>query len=123
MRASMSDMALPEPEFEQKQIGNHLVRVTLRNNVHQRKAWIDRDVAEIVGAALAQTLGEDAKRLLNFAAEHGEISVSDAQRLLASTWPPAKGKLERLKVLGILHHDVREHLDRDPQARYRLVVS
>ena len=120
MRDSMSAMALPDPRFEQKQLTGHLVRVTLRNNVHQRKAWVDREVTEIVGATVARTLDENQKRFLNFAADHGQISVSDAQRLGNLTWPAAKKTLMGLVNLGILRHDVRKHLERDPQARFRL---
>ena len=120
MRDSMSAMALPDPGFEEKQPAGHLVRVTLRNNVHHRKAWVDREVTEIVGAVVARNLDERQKRFLNFAADHGQISVSDAQRLGNLTWPAAKKTLMGLVKLGILRHDVREHLERDPQARFRL---
>lgn len=120
MRASMSDMNLPDPEFKQDQVGHFLVRVTLRNNVKQRKAWVDRDVADLVGSMLAKALTDKEKRLLNFVAERGEISVSDAQRLTDSTWPAAKKMLVKLAKRGILRHNVRENLDRDPQARFTL---
>lgn len=120
MRESMSAMSLPDPMFEQKQLANHLVRVTLRNNVHQRKAWVDGEVTDVIGAAVARTLDENQKRFINFVADHGEISVSDAQRLGNLTWPAAKKTLMGLVDLGILRHDVREHLERDPQARFRL---
>jgi ATP-dependent DNA helicase RecG len=120
MQTSMKAMALPSPEFQQKESGQYWVRVTLRNNVNQRKAWVDRDVAELVGSILARSLGGDEKRLLNFAAEHGSISVSDAQRLLGCSWPAGKKKLEALKSRGILDRQVKEYLDRDTRARYRL---
>lgn len=120
MRDSMSAMDLPDPRFEQKERNGFLVRVTLRNNVHQRKAWVDREVTQIIGATVARSLDENEKRFLNFVADHGEISVSDAQRLGNLTWPAAKKTLMGLVTLGILRHDVRRHLERDPQARFRL---
>ena len=94
--------------------------MTLRNKVHQRKAWVDREVTELIGATVASNLDENQKRFLNFVADHGEISVSDAQRLGNLTWPAAKKTLMALVKLGILRHDVRGHLERDPQARFRL---
>lgn len=120
MRAVMSQMKLPDPEFRQDQIGHFLVRVTLRNNVDQRKVWVDQDVADMVGAMIAKSLTDNERRFLNFVAEHGEISVSDAQRLAGLTWPMAKKQLMKLVKRGILRHDIRENLDRDPQARFRL---
>ena len=120
MRESMLKMALPDPRFEERERNGYVVRVTLRNNVHQRKAWVDREVSEMIGTAVASTLNENQKRFLNFAAEHGEISVSDAQRLGNLTWPAAKKTLMGLVKLGILRHDVRKDLERDPQARFRL---
>ena len=120
MRESMFAMDLPDPGFEQKQLVGHLVRVTLRNNVHQRKAWVDREVTEVVGATIVGNLDENQKRFLNFVADHGEISVSDAQRLGGLTWPAAKKTLMGLVERGILRHDIRVELERDSQARFRL---
>lgn len=120
MRTTMLEMNLPNPEFKQDQVGGSLVRVTLRNNVHQRKAWVDADIADLVGSMIAKSLNENEKRLLNFVAEREQISVSDAQRLTNATWPAAKKMLMRLTERGILRHIVRKHLNRDPQARFIL---
>lgn len=120
MAQSMKDMDLPMPEFKQAEVGHHTVRVTLRNNVDQRKAWVDQDVTDLVGAILAQSLTLDEKRLLNFVAEHGEISVSDGQRLLGGDWAATKKKLMRLVDKGILVRRARPELDRDPKARFVL---
>ena len=123
MRTSMSAMSLPDPEFKQDQTGSPVVRVTLRNNVHQRRVWVDKDVGDLVGSLIAKQLCDDEKRLLNFAAEHGQVGVSDAQKLLNCTWPAGKKKLVKLATMGILVHDVRKGLNRDPQARFRLAKS
>ena len=120
IRASMNELSLPDPEFEEKEVGNFLVRVTLRNNVHQRKVWVDHDVTELIGSLLARDLGENEKRFVNYVAEHDEISVSDAQRLSHLGWHTAKKVLMRLVDRGILIRDGREDLDRDPKARFRL---
>lgn len=120
IREEMRRLELPEPEFKQDETGFAIVRVTLRNNIKQRKVWVDSDVAEILGTQLAHTLTEDQKRCINFVAEHGEISVSDAQRLTGKTWQTARRALSTLVDRGILLHEHRKDLERDPKARFKL---
>jgi len=120
IRSEMLSMDLPEPEFMQDEVGNVLVRVTLRNKIKQRKVWVDADVIEILGAQLAQELSEQEKRFINFCAEYGEISVSDAQRLTGMTWPAASKTLMGLVTRGILVHKHKQGVDRDPRARFKL---
>lgn len=119
IRDEMKGMELPRPEFSQEQVGHASVRVTLRNNIQQRKVWVDSDVAQLIGASIAKSLSEQEKRVLNFAAEYGQISVSEAQRLTGKSWPAARTVLHRLAKMGLLLHDHRDDVDRDPQARYR----
>ncbi len=122
IRDSMEQMKLPSPTFEQKEIGASLVRVTLQNDIRHRKIWIDKDASAIVGAVISSRLNEHQRRVINFIAEHGEISVSQAQRLTSKkTWDSASKMLKQLKLLGIL--DVKRNpalKDRDPGARYIL---
>jgi len=119
MRDTMSEMSLPDPEFRQVESATTpLVRVVLRNDVRQRRVWVDSDVTAIVGEAVMKDLSEDEKRAINFAAEYGEISVSDLQRLTQRSWPSAKRVLTGLVVKKILEHKLRGDLDRDPQARF-----
>jgi ATP-dependent DNA helicase RecG len=121
MRDTMSAESLPEPEFRQVESPTTpLVRVVLRNDVRQRRVWVDSDVTAIVGEAIMKDLTEDEKRAINFAAEYGAISVSDVQRLTQRSWPSAKRLLVNLVVKNILEHRARHHLDRDPQARFRI---
>jgi ATP-dependent DNA helicase RecG len=120
IRNEMQRMDLPAPEFKQDDVGNILVRVTLRNNIKQRKVWVDADVIEILGAQLAHSLSENEKRSINFCAENGKISVSDTQRLTGMTWPAAYKMLKKLAEQGILYHDHKDGLDRDPRARFKL---
>jgi ATP-dependent DNA helicase RecG len=121
MRQAMTDQGLPTPEFEQKEINYGLVRVTLRNNIKYRKAWIDKDASTVVGAVIASGLDENERRIINFIAEHGPISVSQVQRLTQKTWPAASKMLKRLADLGILEYRKSPALkDRDPGARYAL---
>ncbi len=120
IRDTMLELDLPEPEFKQQEIGESQVRVTLKNNVKHRKAWVDSDVAQFLGARIAQQLNADERRCLNHVAEHGEISVSDAQRLTGKTWPASKKMLIRLAEIAILDHNRRQGTDRDVKARFVL---
>jgi len=82
--------------------------------------WVDADVIEILGARLAHSLSENEKRCINFCAENGKISVSDAQRLTGMTWPAASKMLKALAGRDILFHDHKNGVDRDPRSRYKL---
>ena len=124
MRDTMDEAKLPAPEFRQlDNIATPLVRVVLRNDVRQRRAWVDADVASVVGESLMKGLNEDEKRAINFSAEYGEVSVSDVQRLTKRSWPSSKRLLSQLVVKGILEHHIRKDLDRDPQARFVIRAS
>jgi ATP-dependent DNA helicase RecG len=120
IRDSMAAMELPKPEFRQRQKGDVQVQVILRNAYKQRKALLDADAMAVVGEAIFKTLAQDERRAINFAAEHGAISVSDLQRLTQKTWPASKRLLEGLKKKGILKDKRRTSLKVDPQARYLL---
>lgn len=120
IRNTMSESSLPEPEFAQDSTNHSLVRVVLRNNIKQRKVWVDQDVSKLLGDQIASLLSSEQKRCLNYVAEYEEIGVSDAARLLECSWPKAKKVLEELTAGGVLVHDSRPELDRDPKARYRL---
>jgi ATP-dependent DNA helicase RecG len=118
MRDTMTAMGLPQPEFAQKELGHSRVRVTLRNDIQHRSKWLDKDVAALVGSALAKSLTDNEKRLLNFVAEHKAINVTQAVRLCGLEWGTAKKALNRLQDMGILQRIAREDIDRDPKARY-----
>jgi ATP-dependent DNA helicase RecG len=121
MRDTMSAVSLPAPEFRQVESeATPLVRVVLRSNVRQRRVWVDSDVTAVVGDAVMKNLTEDEKRAINFAAEYGQIGVSDVQRLTQRSWPSAKRMLMNLVVKKILDHKARSGLDRDPQARFMI---
>ena len=120
IRDSMIGMRLPMPRFEQKQINAGLVQVTLQNDIKHRKVWVDKDATEIVGSVLAELLTDHERRIINFIAEHGKISVSQAQRLTGKSWPSANKILKGLKQKGILDDIRRAVKDRDTGARYVL---
>jgi len=123
MRDTMRGVNLPLPVFEQTQsgMGGAMVKVTLRNNVKQRKVWVDSDVSGLLGAALARNLSLEEKRVLNFVAEHGKINVVQCHRLIPSLakWHSAKRMLTRLVQKGLLNH-IHSGKLRDNRAHYVL---
>jgi ATP-dependent DNA helicase RecG len=125
MRETMKDMQLPAPEFEQSITGTGAtcVRVTLRNNVKQRRFWIDTDVTKVLGEALVMNLSLEEKRVLNFVVEHGSINVSDCLHLIPTLpkWHAAKKLLEKMRLGGLLI--LRSTRSRDPHACYLLPKS
>lgn len=124
MRDTMQRMHLHEPEFEQTEAGAGFsqVRVTLRNNIKQRKVWVDTDVSIALGEALAKNLTPEEKRVLNFVAEHGKINVTQCHRLLPNIakWHSAKRLLQRLADKGLLKHVHSKIVERDSKAHYIL---
>lgn len=64
MKELMERGGLPQPEFEQKQVQNVSVSVTLRNNVKLRTAWVDKDASDLVGKSLWTGLTEHEKRAI-----------------------------------------------------------
>lgn len=120
MRDTMKYANLPEPEFEQKEVNYSLVRVTLRNNIQRRRVWVDLDAVAIVGAALASTLTEKEKRIINFVAEHGRVNVTDTARLLEVGWATAKRFLDKLVERKILEHVHSPSIKLDAKAYYQL---
>jgi len=120
MRDVMMVQGLPEPEFEQKDHNAPAVRVTLRNNIKQRKAWVDSDASDWVGEAIFKMLEQDEIRAINFVAEHERINVSQIQRLTQRSWPAARKLLDKLVRKGIFTHHHRPKMERDPQAYFTL---
>jgi ATP-dependent DNA helicase RecG len=121
MRRAMSERHLPDPIFEQKEVGSAIVRVTLRNDLQLRTRWVDSDVVHLIGAAKASKLTDFEKRLVNFAAEYGRINVSQAMKLMPKPrWHNARKILEKLvDVDGVfLRH---RRFKRDSKAYYELI--
>ena len=126
MRDTMKGMSLPPPIFEQTQsgIGASSVRVTLRNNVKQRKVWVDTDVSSLLGEALARNLSREEKRVLNFVAEYGKINVTQCHRLIPSLakWHSAKRLLVKLVDKGLLKQ-IHSSVIRDNKAHFVLPAA
>ncbi|HXC98219.1 MAG TPA: hypothetical protein VN048_02675 [Verrucomicrobiae bacterium] len=121
MKRTMLAADLPEPIFCQIQVSNTAVKVVLRNNIEQRKVWVDADAAAVIGQMISAGLNPLEKRVINFAAEYKTISVSQAARLTQKSWPFAKKLLESLLAKRILmRFSPNPEYDRDPAARYAL---
>lgn len=121
MRDTMAHQDLPPPEFTQTGDTHATVVVVLRNNIKQRRVWLDTDASHVVGAALFSKLTQDQKRLINWVAENGSINVSQASRMVsAKTWHTAKKILFELVDMGILLYEHRDDIERDPKARFIL---
>ena len=123
MRDTMKELKLPAPIFEQTQsgIGSAAVRVTLRNEIKQRKVWVDSDVTSLLGEALSRNLSSEEKRVLNFVAEYGTINVTQCHRLIPNLakWHSAKRLLMKLVDKGLLKQ-VHSAVIRDNKAHFVL---
>lgn len=120
MRISMTGMELPSPAFEQKGGDFSQVRVTLRNNIKQRRVWIDASASKIVGPEIAATLSENEHRAINYIAERGSINVTQLTRITDQGWNPCKKLLSTLVDRGILLREGNPRLERDGKARFVL---
>lgn len=123
IRDTMAGMKLPAPEFRQDEKGPAIVRVTLRNNVKQRRAWIDRDVSTIVSEAIAVDLSEEERRILNYAAENEAITISDVNKVLGISWGKARRlllDLARKRIFQYVRFKRFEKNVRDSKAFFRL---
>ncbi len=124
MRDEMLASNLPTPIFQQKEVaGGYSVRVTLRNNYKQREPWIDSDVGTILGDAVAKLLSPEESRAINFAAQHGQINVSQFHDLVSSTvktWHTCRRILMGLVKKEILEYRHRTDIAKDPKGHFVL---
>jgi ATP-dependent DNA helicase RecG len=126
IRDTMAGMSLPMPEFSQPARGYTIVKVILRNHIKQRRAWIDKDVSTIVTEAITAGLSEDEIRIINWAAEHRKVTISDTNRLLQLNWVQARGLLHELvqkRIFQYIRFRPLEKDVRDPEAYFRLRSS
>jgi Mn-dependent DtxR family transcriptional regulator len=88
--------------------------------------WIDQDVSKVVAEAIASGFSEMEIRAVNWAAEHGKITISDANKLLAIHWQAANKLLLGLaqkKVFQYVRYREYKKNQRDPKAFFRLRSS
>lgn len=112
----MHDAKLPKPEFEGTENG---VTVIFRNEIANRTNSLDSEAYHALGEAVSFSLDDDEKKIVNYVIENNRINVSDALRILSTTyWHTAKKKLKRLVDRNIL--DFHSTKDRDPNAHYTI---
>jgi replication initiation and membrane attachment protein DnaB len=77
----------------------------------------------LVSEAIAADLTEDEKRVLNWMAEHESITISDADKLLDTSWQSARRlllELSRKRICQYIRFVPFEKAKRDPRAFFRL---
>jgi ATP-dependent DNA helicase RecG len=120
MRDAMRAMGLPEPIFSQKEVGSALVQVALKNDIEHRKEFVDTEAFLALGPALARSLNEHERRVVNFVIENRTINVTQTKDLLNRRWHFGKkvltGLVER-DVLDLVHSRT---VERDSFAYYTL---
>lgn len=112
----MDEARLPKPAFRGTDVN---VSVTFKNEVANRTNSLDTEAYRVLGEALSFSLDADEKKIVNYVIEHGRINVSDALRILSTTyWHTAKAKLTRLVERQVLdHHSTKV---RDPNSYFTL---
>jgi ATP-dependent DNA helicase RecG len=118
MRQTMRELQLPAPIFSEINTSHPIFRVVLKNNVEHRKTWLDSDAKRIVGETVFKTLNEHELRMINYVAEYGSISVTDAVRITDKSWGTCKQLLVGLATHGILRHVHHKNILRDSKARF-----
>lgn len=117
----MVESELPAPEFAEKVSDYSTVRVTLRNNIKQRRAWIDAAVVSVVSPEIDKTLTDEERRVINYLAEHATINTTQAAKILDRGWQSTHRLLLRLQSKKLLKYHHRKDIDRDGQAFFTLV--
>lgn len=120
IRDYMKKSGLPAPIFAQKEIGGALVQVILKNDINHRKAYVDTDAFNILGEALAKSLDDNERRIVNFIAENRTINVTQTVNLINRRWQACKKILTALVERGILDHFHSKSIERDAFQYYTL---
>lgn len=95
------------------------VVATVYNDIANRTNSLDSEAYKILGEAISFSLDSDERKIVNYTIENERINVSDALRILSTTyWHTAKAKLQRLVKRGILQFVTTK--PRDPKSHYVL---
>jgi ATP-dependent DNA helicase RecG len=123
MRDTMKGCGLPEPIFTQSDVDGIKVKVVLRNNVALRKQYVDQRAVDAIGSQLFSTLTDRERTIVNFTAEHGKITVSDASRIARGGWQHVKNILDSMAQRGVMSRISPMGIERDPKAHYVLKTN
>ena len=114
IKRELLDARLPSLRYEHDQ---NRVCATLYNDVANRTNSLDSEAYKVLGEAVAFSLDQDERRIVNYIIEHGKINASGALRILSTTyWHTANAKLKRLVERRILDFVSKKH--RDPNSHY-----
>lgn len=120
MRDTMQTFGLPAPKFVQSEIDSISVRVVLENNIAFRKRYVDARAIEVIGHNQFRSLSEKERMVVNYAAEHGKMTVSDASRIVKGGWRQIKSMLDDLCARDVMSRVSPMKIERDPKAHYVL---
>jgi ATP-dependent DNA helicase RecG len=114
IKRELADARLPTVQYV---AGANSVTATLQNDIANRTNSLDSEAYKALGEAISFSLDPDERKIVNYVIEHKRINVSDALRILSTTyWHTAKSKLQRLVKRGIL--DFVSTKVRDPSSHY-----
>lgn len=120
IRDYMEKSGLPAPVFSQKELGNVLVQVILKNDAEHRRIYVDSQAYRVLGATLSKALNENEKRIINFVAENRTINVTQTGNIINRRWQFCKKLLTGLVDRGILDHFHDPKIERDRNQYYTL---
>lgn len=122
MNEVMDQAKLPSPEFTEAFNDGNSVKVILRNNVEQRKSFIDSEAKASLDESNYKLLGENEKKIVNYLAEYGSINTTEAGKLLGVSWPTSKKVITKLINMGFCKYsDNNAKGKRNPKKRVILV--
>lgn len=114
MRMAMEEANLPAPVFEQRQGGVFQVSVILQNDVEHRKSFVRTEaMPAIIDPLIYESLSQQEKILVNWAAEGKRLTVKDAQDVLTVDWRTARGVLDSLTVKFVFERPPGRDRDRN----------
>ena len=118
MRSGMKEANLPDPLFDQRETGVFQVSVILKNDVEHRKSFVRTEAMPAMDPIVYETLSQQEKILVNWAAEGKKMTVKDAQDVLDVDWRTARAVLDSLTAKFIFVRPPGK--DRDRHRRWSL---
>lgn len=102
MRASMREANLPDPRFDQKQVGTFQVTVTLENDVQHRKLYVRSEAAAAINPETYLSLSESERMIVNYLVDNQKVNITDAGRVIACGWRETQKILANLETKGVI---------------------
>ncbi|KQU99779.1 hypothetical protein ASD12_18600 [Mesorhizobium sp. Root102] len=112
MREEMRHANLPDPIFDQMQIGTFKIIVTLKNNVEHRKFYIRSEAAHAINPEIYETLTESEKLIVNYLADQKKVTVKDAGLVIGRDWRGASAVLTSLESKGVVERTAGKYRSR-----------